>query len=59
MTGADHRADIARELLENAGIKVVVLDQHDRLFVTTGEFRLFVAEADEAKALQLLKDLKK
>ncbi|MEN8115964.1 MAG: DUF2007 domain-containing protein [Bacteroidota bacterium] len=59
MTASDYKAEIARELLENAGIKAVVLNQHDRLFITSGEFRIFVDEKDKTKAIEILKKLKK
>jgi len=58
MTVADYKADIAKKLLENAGITAVLLNQHDRLFITTGEYRIYVAEENEQKAVELLKELK-
>ena len=58
MTAHEYRADIARDLLEDAGLNVVIMNQHDSAIQSFGEFRLYVPEADEAQALELLKDLK-
>ena len=57
-TGQEYKANIARELLENDGIKVVVLNQHDSAYQLFGDFSLYVAEADEPRAVKLLKNLK-
>lgn len=57
-TGHEYKAAIARELLENEGIKVVVLNQHDTAYQSYGDYSLYVAEQDEAKAVELLKNLK-
>ena len=58
MTGHEYKASIAKELLENDGITVVVLNQHDSAYQSFGEIRLYVAEKDVEKAKQLLKNLK-
>ncbi len=57
-TGHEYKASIAKELLENEGIKVVLLNQHDTAYQSFGEFSLYVAESDAAKAVELLKNLK-
>ena len=57
-TGHEYKASIAKELLENEGIKVVLLNQHDTAYQSFGEFLLYVAEHNEAKAVELLKNLK-
>jgi len=58
MTAHDYKASIAKELLENEGIKAVVLNQHDSAYQTFGELSIYVAEKDAEKALLLLKNLK-
>jgi uncharacterized protein with GYD domain len=58
LTALDYRAHIAKDLLEEAGIKAVVLDQKDSTYLVFGEYRVYVAGEDEAAALELLKELK-
>jgi len=58
MTAHEYKASIAKELLENDGVKVVVLNQHDTAYQSFGEFCLYVAEKDVEKATELLKNLK-
>lgn len=58
MTGIEYKAEMAKEILENAGIKTVVLNQHDTAIQSFGDFLIYVADADVEKALLLLKKLK-
>ena len=58
MTAHEYRAEIAREILENEGITVVVMNQQDSAYKSFGEYRLYVAETDQKKAAELLKNLK-
>ncbi len=58
ITAHDYKAEIARDLLENEGIKVVVMNQHDSAIQSFGNISLLVAEKDVGKALELLKKLK-
>ncbi len=58
MTVHEYKATIAKNLLENAGIKAVVLNQHDTAYQVFGEFSVHVAKENEEKALELLKKLK-
>ena len=58
MTAHEYKASIAKELLENEGIKAVILNQHDSAYQTFGEFSIYVAENDAEKAAHLLKNLK-
>lgn len=58
MTAHDYKAEMAKEILEHAGIKVVVLNQQDTAIKSFGEFSLYVAEKNKAKSLELLKKLK-
>lgn len=58
MTGSEYKAEIAKVKLEVAGIKLVVLNQHDTAIQSFGEFRVFVADEDVTKAVDLLKELK-
>lgn len=57
-TAHEYKAQMAKELLENANIKVVVLNQHDTAYQSFGEFSIYVAELDESQALEILKNLK-
>ncbi len=57
-TAHEYKASMAKDLLENDGIKAVILNQRDSAYRTFGEFGVFVAEADKIKAVELLKNLK-
>ena len=58
MTAQEYKAEMAKEILENDGINVVVMNQKDTAYKTFGEISLYVAEADEKRAVELLKNLK-
>jgi len=56
ITAHEYKASIAKELLENDGVKAVVLNQHDSAY-KIGELSIYVAEKDAGKATLLLKNL--
>ena len=59
LTGQEYQAEMAREILENNGINAVVLNQQDGAFLNiTGEIEVYVHEDNEAKANEILKELK-
>ncbi len=58
LTAQEYQAHIARDILEGAGIKTVVMDKQDSTYMTFGEYHVYVPEGDEQAALELLKDLK-
>ena len=58
MTVHEYKASMAKDMLENAGIKAVVLNQHDSAYQSFGEFSVLVAETNEAKAVEIIKELK-
>jgi hypothetical protein len=58
LTAHEYKAAIARDILENEGIKAVVMNQHDSAYKSFGDFIVYVNETDEQKALELLKELK-
>lgn len=58
MTAHEYKASMAKDMLENAGIKAVILNQHDSAYQSFGEFSVLVAETDEAKAVEIIKELK-
>ncbi|NOR76322.1 MAG: DUF2007 domain-containing protein [Draconibacterium sp.] len=58
MTVQEYKASMAKDMLENAGIKAVVLNQHDSAYQSFGEFSVLVAEVNEVKAVEILKELK-
>ena len=58
MTAHEYKASMAKDMLENEGIKAVVLNQHDTAIKSFGEFSVLVAEENEAKAVEILKKLK-
>ena len=59
LTAHEYKATMAKDILDNAGLKVVVMNQHDSAYQSFGDFVVYVEEADEQKALELLKDLKR
>jgi predicted Fe-Mo cluster-binding NifX family protein len=58
MTAHEYKAEMAKEILENEGIKVVVLNQQDTAYKSFGEYSVYVAEVDENRAVEILKNLK-
>ena len=58
MTAHEYKAEMAKEILENEGINVVIMNQKDTAYQTFGEISVYVAEADEERAIGLLKNLK-
>ncbi len=58
MTMHDYKAAMAKDLLENAGIVAVIINQNDSMFKVTGEFSVLVAKENEAKAVEIIKELK-
>ena len=58
MTADQYRATMAKDILGNAGIKAVILNQHDSAHKSFGEFLVHVKNEDVAKAVELLKELK-
>ena len=57
-TASEYKAEIAKDVLANASIKAVVLNQHDTAHQAFGEFRVFVADENIETAVALLKELK-
>lgn len=57
-TGQEYQAEIAREILENEGINVVILNQIDSAYRTSGSIDIYVHESQKENALELLKNLK-
>ncbi len=49
---------MARDILENAGLKAVILNKRDSAYLNFGEFAIIVPEDGENIALDLLKELK-
>ncbi len=58
MTAHEYKAEMAKEKLEAANIKVVVMNQHDTAIQSFGEYRLYVANENVTSAVELLKALK-
>jgi len=58
MTAHEYKASMAKDMLENEGIKSVIINQHDSAYQSFGEFSVLVAEADAVKAVEIIKELK-
>jgi len=58
MTTHDYKIEIAKEILENEGISVVVMNQKDTAYQTFGEIYICVQKENAEQAKELLKNLK-
>jgi hypothetical protein len=58
LTNNEYQAHIARDVLSEAEIPVVVLNQQDSTYLTFGNIIVMVPESSESAALDLLKELK-
>lgn len=58
ITAVEYKAEMAKDILENAGIKFVVINQHDSAIQSFGEFCIYTAEENAEQAVELLKHLK-
>jgi hypothetical protein len=58
LTPYEYQAIMARDILENAGLKAVILNKRDSAYLNFGEFAIIVPEDGENIALDLLKELK-
>lgn len=58
LTAQEYKAQMAKDILEDAGIKTVIMNQHDSAYKSFGDIVVYVPEADESKAKELLKKLK-
>lgn len=58
LTAHEYKASMAKDILEGAGIESVILNQHDSAYQSFGNIVVYVREANEEKALELLKALK-
>ncbi|MGC9354426.1 MAG: DUF2007 domain-containing protein [Mariniphaga sp.] len=58
LTAHEYKATMAKDILENAGLKAIIMNQHDSAYQSFGDFVVYVEETKEQKALELLKELK-
>jgi len=58
LTSLDYQAAIAKGILEENGINAVIIDQHDSAYNSFGDIIVYVEDEFEARALELLKELK-
>jgi hypothetical protein len=58
MTASEYKAEMAKDILKNAGIKCVVMNQHDSAYQSFGDYLVYTAQEDVAKSVELLKNLK-
>jgi hypothetical protein len=58
MTVYEYRVEMAREILENEGIDVVIMNQKDTAYQAFGEIYVYVKEENAERAVELLKNLK-
>jgi len=58
MSGSEYRATMAKDVLQNAGIKAVIMNQHDSAHQAFGDFFVYTPKENFEKAVELLKSLK-
>jgi len=58
VTDQEYQAAIAKDILEDNGIKVVVLNQHDSVYKVFGSITVLVPDEEAELAETLLKELK-
>ncbi len=58
LTAHEYKATMAMDILDSAGIKAVLMNQHDTAYKSFGEYVVYVEQHNEAPARELLKDLK-
>jgi len=58
MTAHEYKATMAAGILENEGIKAVVMNQQDSAYKVFGNFVVYTAEENYERAVELLKNLK-
>ena len=58
LTRDEVRATMARDILINAEVDAVILNQRDSAYQTFGDFVVYVQETSFDKALELIKELK-
>lgn len=58
LTAFDYQAEMAKSILEENGIRAVVLNHRESVYKVYGEYEVYVEEKSESEALELLKDLK-
>lgn len=56
-TTHEYRAVLARDILENNGLRVVILNQQDSTYLTFGSISVMVPEEDKDQAINLLSEL--
>lgn len=58
VTNQEYQSSIAKDILEDNGIKVVVMNQRDSAYLVFGSISVLVPDTKEETAINLLKDLK-
>ena len=56
-TAQPYQAEVARQVLEEAGIQAVVINKKDSSYLVFGEAELYVKQDDVIRAKQLIKNL--
>ena len=58
VTDQEYQAVMAKDILEENGIKAVVLNQHDSVYKVFGSIKVLVPDGETELAETLLKELK-
>ena len=56
-TAQPYRAEVARQVLEEAGIQAVVINKKDSSYLVFGEAEVYVKQDDVIRAKQLIKTM--
>jgi hypothetical protein len=57
-TGDLYRAELVKKVIEENGIKAVIMNQKDSSYLTFGEIEVLVKPEDVERAKKLIKELK-
>ena len=58
ITAHEYKATMAVDILQSAGIKAVLMNQHDSAYKSFGDYVVYVEQGEEQTARELLKELK-
>ncbi|NQU86481.1 MAG: DUF2007 domain-containing protein [Mariniphaga sp.] len=58
LTTLEYQAEMAKSILEKNGIRAIIMNQKDSAYQTFGDIAILAEEHLEAKAIELLKELK-
>lgn len=59
MTTSEYKAQMAKDILHNDGVKAVIMNQHDSAHKSFGEYYIYVRSTEVTEAVEILRELKR